>query len=293
MEGATELVDLQRQLDRTIDSFSAYNKSIISTSPKGVLAMAHKFMSEVERGQRNESIMSKKGFASLDMKNTNTRLQIQQDLEDVGITSHLFEQFHDIIFQTLGGIVDKSSSLGPSYTPTPGITKSSTFGTKQDLFRAISRDDLPRVQELLDQGLDIESRDSVNGGQTPLIVAVGYDKVDIVELLLLRGANANAKTLHSEETALISASSSGRYQIILWILEHGNPDLEARDRNGRTALMRASAQGYTREVQVLVKAGADIEAKDRNGRTALMEASRLDHDPTVKLLMKLGAKNNQ
>ena len=300
--------------------------SILSTSLKGVLAMVQKFTTEVGRGQRKESIMSKKGSASLDVEDIATRLQIQQELEDVGITSHLFEQFHVVILQTLtgaaeqdlsqaypktpfgeshvakalqkvkvsGGPSENPLSPGPSNTPRPGIAKSSsTFGTKDDLFNAIRRDDLSRVQELLDQGLDIESRDDVNGGQTPLVVATTYDMVDIAELLLLRGANANAKTFSSEETALISACASGRYQIILLILEHGNPDLEARDRNGRTALMRASAQGYGREVQMLVKAGADIEAKDKNNRTALMEALRFGHDQTVSLLVKLGAKNNQ
>ncbi len=127
-------------------------------------------------------------------------------------------------------------------------------------------------------------------GRTPLIVAVGYDKVDIAELLLLRGIDVNGKTFHSEETALISACASGRDKIIILILEQGNVDLEARDRNGRTALMRASAQGYDREVKFLVKAGADLEAKDKNNRTALMEASRFGHDQNARLLIKLGAK---
>lgn len=313
--------------------------------------MAEKFMTEVRRGQRKESIVSGKGFAKLGLEDPHTRFQIQQELEDIGITSHLFNQYHVLILQALTGATEKdlpqasaktsaresyvakalqkikinrSSSKkplspGPSKAPTsgfekssipdpsittmPGITITSTprpsdvkispSGAKDDLFRAISRDDLARVEQLLDEGLDIESRDDANGGQTPLIVSVGYDKVDIAELLLLRGANANAKTYYTEETALISACASGRFQIILLILEHGNPDLEARDRNGRTALMRASAQGYGRQVEAVVKAGADLEARDKHNRTALMEAERFDHDQTVSLLIKLGAKNKQ
>ncbi|KFY32769.1 hypothetical protein V495_08758 [Pseudogymnoascus sp. VKM F-4514 (FW-929)] len=311
MGGAEELVSLRDQVRKNIDSFGALNKIISGTSQKGVLAK---------------------------VGNSWQRSQIQQELEDVGITSQVFNQFRDVVFQTLTGSTEtglqqtltssiekglQQTPLGitekhlPQATPLgesqvtkklPGIkitsnpfeysqssspSKSSTpSGTKYDLFRAISNGDLSRVQQLLDEGLDIESRDD-NGGRTPLIVAVGYDKVDIAELLLLSGCDANAKTTNSEETALISACASGRSQIVLLILEHGNPNLEARDRNGRTALMKASAQGYERQVQVLVKAGGNIEARDWNGRTALMEAERFRHDEIACLLTKLGAKRKE
>ncbi|KFY02848.1 hypothetical protein O988_01847 [Pseudogymnoascus sp. VKM F-3808] len=337
MGGAEELVSLRDQVRKNIDSFGALNKIISGTSQKGVLAKVRKFIAEVRTGQRR-SVVSKIGASSLDVYDFTTRSQIQQELDDVGITSHLFDQFQTLIFQTLTGSTEtglqqtltgstekglQQTPLGitekhlPQATPLgesqvtktlPGIKitsnpfeysqssnppKSSTpSGTKYDLFRAISNDDLSRVQQLLDEGLDIESRDD-NGGRTPLIVAVGYDKVDIAELLLLSGCDANAKTTNSEETALISACASGRSQIVLLILEHGNPNLEARDRNGRTALMKASAQGYERQVQVLVKAGANIEARDWKGRTALMEAERFGHDQIVSLLTEFGAKRKE
>ncbi|KAL5345033.1 hypothetical protein ACLOAV_009986 [Pseudogymnoascus australis] len=313
MGPAENLDRLRGQLRENIDSFSALNRNITSTSPKGVLAMAQKFMTEVTGGHRKDSIVSRKGFAKLDLEDPNARFQIRQELEDVGITSHLFSQFQVLILQTLTDVTEKdlpqafskaplkesyvakalgkikinrssskkplspgpsntpapeilkSNTPGSPYTPMPGIEKSSIpgpsvttmrgititstpspsnaptpiFGTKGDMFTAILRDDLVRVKELLDQGIDIECRDEVNGGQTPLIKTVEYNKVDIAELLLLRGADANAKTSHSEETALISACSSGRYKIVLLILEHGDPDLEARDRIGRTALALA------------------------------------------------------
>ncbi|OBT66603.1 hypothetical protein VE03_03969 [Pseudogymnoascus sp. 23342-1-I1] len=364
MGGAEDLFHLRSQLRENIDLFSALNKKITSTSPKGVLAMVQKFMTEIREGQRKESTVSRKGFAKLSLEDPKTRLQIQQELEDVGITSLLFDQFQDLILQTLTGATDrelakefpkatlkesyvpkalgkikigrssskKPLSLGPSKTPAPGSSKGSTasssytpmsgkekgstpissvrtmsgititstphpsnaptpLGTKVDLFTAIPIDNLARVEELLDHGVDIESRDDVNGGDTPLIKAVKYDKVDIAELLLMRGADANAKTTHSKETALICACASGRYKIILLILELGNPDLDARDRNGRTALMRASAQGYRNDVIAVVRAGADLEAVDRYGRTALMEAARFGHEQTVSILLELGAKD--
>lgn len=303
--------------------------------------MVHKFMTEVRSGKRNDSIVLKKGFAALDVSDTTTRLQVQKELEDIGITPRLFDTFHVLILLTLRGAAEKglpvvsseeshfdkalseininSTAYGKpvfaasSTTPLgetqvtktlggikintdpyersvfAGPSKSSTFGTAADLFRAISEDDLSRVEELLDQGVDIESRDG-SSGRTPLIASVGYDMVDIAELLLLRGADANAKTTNNGETALISACGSGRDKIIMLILQFGKPDLEARDRNGRTALMRASAQGYEREMRMLVKAGADLETRDKYGRTAYMEALRCDRGQAARLLINLGAK---
>ncbi|KAL5344325.1 hypothetical protein ACLOAV_010583 [Pseudogymnoascus australis] len=195
--------------------------------------MAQKFMTEVTGGDRKDSIVSRKGFAKLDLEDPNARFQIQQELEDVGITSHLFSQFQVLILQTLTDVTEKdlpqafskaplkesyvakalgkikinrssskkplspgpsntlapeilkSNTPGSPYTPMPGIEKSSIpgpsvttmrgitttstpspsnaptpiFGTKGDMFTAILRDDLVRVKELLDQGIDIECRD--------------------------------------------------------------------------------------------------------------------------------------
>ncbi|OBT73580.1 hypothetical protein VF21_07641 [Pseudogymnoascus sp. 05NY08] len=261
MGGAEELVGLRGQLRKNIHSFSALNKNITSSSPKGVLEMVHKFMAEVRTGQRKESIVSRSG--SLNVEDAATRIQIQRELEDVRITSYLFNQFHVLILQTLiterdlpqqavlkappkesrvtkalskikinrspsekpqspgpskipMAEIEKSSPSGPSKTATPGVEKSSLAGpskapapvitqsstlpgTMNDLVTAISRDNLSLVEQFLDQGFDINSRDE--SGRTLLIVAVGYDKVDIAELLLLRGIDVNAKTFHSEETA--------------------------------------------------------------------------------------------
>lgn len=148
----------------------------------------------------------------------------------------------------------------------------STDGRVDALFTAIMKDNIFQVEQLLDQGVHIESRDDNNGGETPLIKAIQFDQVDIVALLLKRGADSRAKTFHSKENALMVTSAAGRYKFLIQILETGYPDLEARDRTGRTALMRAASSGYEKDVIALLDAGADIEAKDAENKTALMEA---------------------
>ena len=54
--------------------------------------------------------------------------------------------------------------------------------------------------------------------------------------------------------------------------------------------MWAADFGYTAAVQALLDAGADVNAKDKEGVTALMEAQENGHTEVVEILKKAGAK---
>ena len=58
--------------------------------------------------------------------------------------------------------------------------------------------------------------------------------------------------------------------------------------SGFTALMEASASGYTEIVALLIRSGADIAVKDGNGYTPLMEAARYGQTGVVKILAARG-----
>jgi hypothetical protein len=53
--------------------------------------------------------------------------------------------------------------------------------------------------------------------------------------------------------------------------------------------LAAAKKGDTKRVQALLKAGAELEAKDRDGRTALMLAAQFGRADTVRLLLVQGA----
>ena len=70
-------------------------------------------------------------------------------------------------------------------------------------------------------------------------------------------------------------------------------DVNAKDDEGKTALIYAAIYNHTPEVaKALVEAGAEINAKDNEGRTALSWAA-CNHNPQVlKALVEAGADVN-
>jgi len=73
----------------------------------------------------------------------------------------------------------------------------------------------------------------------------------------------------------------------------GTPDLDARDEDGKTALVRAAGAENARMVRVLVDHGADVQAADAKGMTALHAAAASPADarilPMVSALLAAGA----
>ena len=70
-------------------------------------------------------------------------------------------------------------------------------------------------------------------------------------------------------------------------------EVNASDRTGVTALMRAAYHGELATVEVLIEHGADLDAKDSGGLTALMMAKHSGHVEIVDALLSSGATEIQ
>ncbi|MBO4647895.1 MAG: ankyrin repeat domain-containing protein [Lentisphaeria bacterium] len=127
-----------------------------------------------------------------------------------------------------------------------------------------------------------------NGG-TPLIMAVVYDRTDLIRTLLQSGAKVNHPGKRGS-TPLHVAAGLGRKECLDLLLKAG-AEVNAPGAFGRTPLMDASRMGQLEIMDELIEAGAKIDALDELKRTALMHAAEAHKNTVaaVRLLASRGA----
>jgi len=108
----------------------------------------------------------------------------------------------------------------------------------------------------------------------PLHSAASLGGTNIVILLLKSGADVNAHD-GSGRTPLQLAGRNDRVETFNAILGF-NPDIEATDKIGMTALLFAADSGRTGIVESLIKKGAKVNAVNKNNWSALHYGSIRD-----------------
>jgi len=146
--------------------------------------------------------------------------------------------------------------------------------------------------------------DSQKPQDSELVKAVEENNLSLTKKLLLKGANPNAKSLHS--TVLIYACREGYVDIVNALLDAG-ADVNYRDKYGTNALLSAvdGSVNYndTGEVQKtdaestaivkrLLESGADPNSRYNDGSSALMLAVQADFKSAVKILLDAKADPN-
>ena len=121
-----------------------------------------------------------------------------------------------------------------------------------------------------------------------LVEAAFRGDLATVEALLDQGADLEARDADGD-TALIKAFD---HRPIVQCLVSRGADLNAQGKYGDTALMWASGQGSPAVVQFLLQSGADPNINGRIRGTALMQASRWDQVEAARLLLAHGAALN-
>jgi len=154
----------------------------------------------------------------------------------------------------------------------------------QSLFQAARYGDITNVRKYLDLGANIEVKDY--RGLTSLQIACVYGHLDVVSLLLDRGANVDAAGGSTGQTSLIFASMEGHLDVVKELLDRG-ANIEAADNfYGWNSLMMASSKGKFNIVKELVDRGANIFAKNVGGVTARQAAEGRGFSEIAEFLRK-------
>ena len=129
-----------------------------------------------------------------------------------------------------------------------------------------------RIQDEL--GIEIDVNETMDRSeQTPLIIASGEGYPDIVDFLILNGANVNlARRDGTTPLIAVAQNSIMNKDVQLYIVEkliESKADVNVQEEYGKTPLILATESKSPKIVSKLLLSGADTELKDKEGDTAL------------------------
>ncbi|XP_046337772.2 ankyrin repeat domain-containing protein 17-like [Haliotis rufescens] len=155
-----------------------------------------------------------------------------------------------------------------------------------DLHSATRTRDLSRVKLILSQGrADINCKEWI--GRTPVMFAAGKGNIELVELLVRKGANVSLVD-RFDNNILHSACLGGHVEVVKYVLSQDIVNINSRVWCGRTPVMLAAENGHRVVVELLVNVGADVTLVDKKGDNLLHFASWGGNVEVVKFVLSLG-----
>ncbi|MDI9336409.1 MAG: ankyrin repeat domain-containing protein [Gammaproteobacteria bacterium] len=164
-----------------------------------------------------------------------------------------------------------------------GLMGTSFAGSYEDYFQAITRDQVKTVKALIIQGLP---PNTVNPqGQPALHWAVLHRAKNVVEFLLEQAELDLDQPNEHGESALMLAALTGQADLVELFISKG----AEINQPGWTALHYAVTNGHLEIARYLLENAAYIDAQAPNGTTPLMMAAYYSSVHVVQFLLEQGA----
>jgi hypothetical protein len=156
---------------------------------------------------------------------------------------------------------------------------------------AAERNDAPAFQGLLTRNADVNARDEQQ--DTAFLIAARNGHTALVQSALAAGADLKSLNRYGS-TALMGPSYRGHVETVR-VLLGTSIDVHHVNNLGWTALLEAIVLGtdgpaHREIVRLLIARGSDVNARDREGTSALQLAQRKGQTEVVRLLRAAGAR---
>jgi len=166
------------------------------------------------------------------------------------------------------------------------------------LFAAADAGNIEAVKQHLAAGTDVNAKNILRLGRTPLHQAAWDGHKEIVELLITNSANVDALDRY-RETPLHAAADEGHKEIAELLIANG-ADVDRKyntNYNTKTPLHYAAGEGHKEIIELLIANGADVDVKTPGQNTALdlavTRAIFSKHTEIVDFIRKHGGKTGE
>ncbi|QRY19010.1 ORF-140 [Teiidae poxvirus 1] len=154
-----------------------------------------------------------------------------------------------------------------------GADPDCTCADNYPIIDAIRINDTDVVRLLLEYRVDLNIHDPENG--LPIVMAIKYANIEIIELLLEHSTRMDL----SDKELLHTAVSYHKPKVVQLLLDH-KIDINAKDKNGNTALHLSIKHGCAELVKIFVDYGADLTILNNSSNTCFDEYEQLQRKNT-------------
>ena len=160
--------------------------------------------------------------------------------------------------------------------------------SNNEFIEAVRDSDFEKVKILLKTKVNLNATDSRE--MTPLLLSSADNNLEMVKLLVEAGADVNRKHKETGKNALIYASANGHLDILRYLLARPEILVNAKDKEGKTALIHAVFYARKETISILLNNKANPNARTNVDESALGFALKGGRPEIVSLLRQAGAR---
>ncbi|KAH7305775.1 hypothetical protein B0I35DRAFT_516059 [Stachybotrys elegans] len=287
--GMKDLSDLRSRLVSSTTMLNAFNIALINSSTARIERRLNKFMTEVQAGLREGSVVTVDNAAEA-IDSPEVWTEFRRELEDVGISAHVVEENREYIAKWIKdalqeglleeSVTDSESERRPSIFSTTSNTSSvpgsvTTFADSGYSGSISSRK--PSTVTLCTANEEFEQQlsrvNTIIPSRTPTkpVTVRPKKRMDVSRLV---------QRMMVKDKAIVEAASDGKLERVAELIGLG-VNVNARDVWGWSALSMCGYGGYGDIARLLLDHGADLDNIDVDGDTPMSLAATRGHTELV------------